>query len=151
MNLYISAAWMFIGSIIIGVFFNGMNFLAYRFDDLYVSTTLVYVALLMASNMVLLEVLMFSWMEKRLNIPLFTVFILFSVLIVFLMRKQVFVNDKEWLRRMIPHHSTAITTSKHILQTTKDEKIRKLAQNIVKTQLEEIAYMKELLKKPTFS
>ena len=46
---------------------------------------------------------------------------------------------------MISHHSTALTTSHQILKKTKNEKIRKLATDIVETQEIEIKLMKELL------
>jgi len=42
---------MFIIMVIIGMLFNPMNILAYRFSDLYISQTLFYGGLLMASNM----------------------------------------------------------------------------------------------------
>ena len=41
----------FIVMIIVGMLFNPMNILAYRLSDLYISTTLFYGGLLMASNM----------------------------------------------------------------------------------------------------
>jgi hypothetical protein len=43
---------MFIIMVIIGMLFNPMNILAYRFSDLYISQTLFYGGLLMASNMI---------------------------------------------------------------------------------------------------
>ena len=43
---------MFIVMVIIGMLFNPMNILAYRFSDLYISQTLFYGGLLMASNIV---------------------------------------------------------------------------------------------------
>ncbi len=43
---------MFVVMVIVGVLFNPMNILAYRFNDLYLSLTLFYGGLLMASNMV---------------------------------------------------------------------------------------------------
>ena len=42
---------MFIIMVVIGILFNPMNILAYRFSDLYLSLTLFYGGLLMASNM----------------------------------------------------------------------------------------------------
>ena len=42
----------FIIMVLVGIFFNPMNMLAYRFDDLYLSLTLFYGGLLMASNMI---------------------------------------------------------------------------------------------------
>ena len=43
---------MFIVMVVIGILFNPMNILAYRFSDLYLSQTLFYGGLLMASNMI---------------------------------------------------------------------------------------------------
>lgn len=146
MNLIYSIKWMFLGSIIIGLYLNGMNVLAYRFSDLYFSSrTLVYSALLMASNMCILEILMFFGHSGMFSIKFILPFIALSILLVILLRTQFLVSNKEWLKRMISHHSTALTTSHQILKKTKNEKIRKLANDIVETQEREIKLMKELL------
>ena len=42
---------MFIVMTIVGILFNAMNALAFRFSDLFLSTTLFYGGLLMAANM----------------------------------------------------------------------------------------------------
>lgn len=41
----------FIVMFLVGIFLNPMNILAYRFSDLYLSLTLIYGGLFMASNM----------------------------------------------------------------------------------------------------
>jgi len=46
---------------------------------------------------------------------------------------------------MISHHSTALTSSYKILETTNDPKIKKLSETIIQTQNKEIQYMKYLL------
>ena len=124
----------FIVMTLIGICFNPMNMLAYRFKDLYFSLTLFYGGLLMASNMVwsheIVHYLSMGMFDKK----LFLFGIILSVIIVMIMRKQILVNDKQWLRRMIPHHSTALTTSNQIMKKTKDKKIKKLANEIIETQ-----------------
>ena len=55
------------------------------------------------------------------------------------------VSDKEWLKRMISHHSTALTTSHKIKERTKDKKIKRLAEEIIETQEKEIKIMKSWL------
>ena len=55
------------------------------------------------------------------------------------------VNDKEWLKRMISHHSTAITTSGKIYERSNNITIKKLAKDIIDTQEREISIMKSLL------
>ena len=51
-SLYKRHFIMFVVMVIVGMLFNPMNILAYRFRDLYISLTLFYGGLLMASNMI---------------------------------------------------------------------------------------------------
>ncbi len=146
MNLNHSLKWMFIGSIIIGIYFNAMNMLAYRFDDLYFSSkTLIYSALLMASNMCILEILMFYNYSGKFNIKLLVLFIILSLVLILMLRNQFLICDNNWLKRMISHHSTALTTSHKIEKRTKNKEIKKLANEIIETQEREIKLMKSLL------
>jgi uncharacterized protein (DUF305 family) len=48
---------------------------------------------------------------------------------------------------MIPHHQGAIDMAKVLLAFGKNPELRKLAEDIIKTQEQEIAWMKEWLKK----
>ena len=59
---------------------------------------------------------------------------------VMLARNQVFVNDEQWLRRMIPHHSTALTTSTKLIENNPDmsPKLYRLAKDIIVNQNAEI-------------
>jgi uncharacterized protein (DUF305 family) len=57
-----------------------------------------------------------------------------------------YIEDKDYLEEMIEHHSMAILTSDEILQKTKSERVKKLAETIVTTQEKEIDYMKQLIK-----
>lgn len=146
MKLNHSIRWMLIGSIIIGIYFNGMNILAYRFDDLYFSSkTLIYSALFMASNMCILEVLMFYNHTEILNIKVLLTFSILSIMLVWMLRTQFLVDDSDWLKRMISHHSTALRTSHKILNRTNNSQIKELANDIIETQEREIKLMKSLL------
>ena len=99
----------------------------------------------MASNMSIIEILMFYYYTGKFHISLFVFFIILSLIIIVLLRKQLLINDNQWLKRMISHHSTALTTSHKIKEKTKNEKIRKLSSDIIETQEREIKIMKELL------
>jgi len=148
MNLIQSIKWMFLGSLVIGIYFNGMNVLAYRFNDLYFSSkTLIYSALLMASNMCILETLMFYSHSGTLSLKLLMLFLTLSIALVAMLRTQFLVSDDDWLKRMISHHSTALTTSHRIQERTDNEEIKKLATEIIETQEREIKLMKSLLQK----
>jgi hypothetical protein len=138
---------MFVIMVIVGVLFNPMNILAYRFSDLYLSYTLFYGGLLMASNMMLSHEIVHYLSMGHFNKYVFLFGLVLSIGIsVFLLRGQFKVDDKQWLRRMISHHSTAITTSKNIYSKSKDEEIKALAKTIIDTQEKEIEEMKEMLK-----
>lgn len=56
-----------------------------------------------------------------------------------------YIEDNEYLKEMIEHHSMAILTSEEILQKTQSERVKKLAENIIDVQEKEIDYMKQLI------
>ena len=137
---------MFIIMVIVGMLFNPMNILAYRFSDLYMSQTLFYGGLLMASNMIWAHEIVHYLSMGHLNMLVLSIGIILSVAIsIFLLRKQLLVNDKQWLRRMISHHSTALTTSYKIYNKTSNPKLKNLAKEIIDTQEKEIQLMKSML------
>jgi len=145
-NLYKKQFIMFIIMVIIGMLFNPMNILAYRFSDLYISHTLFYGGVLMASNMIWGHEIIHYLSMKHFNMTIFSIGIILSISIsILLLRQQFLVDDKQWLRRMIPHHSTALTTTHNIYNRTNNPKIKKLAKEIIDTQEKEIQLMKSML------
>jgi uncharacterized protein (DUF305 family) len=137
---------MFIVMVIIGMLFNPMNILAYRFSDLYISQTLFYGGLLMASNMMWTHEIVHYLSMGHFNMLVFSVGIVLSISVaILLLRQQVLVDDKQWLRRMISHHSTALTTSHKIYNKTSNPKVKKLSKEIIDTQEKEIQLMKSML------
>ena len=131
---------MLIGSIILG-FFITTSLLVNNVCDIKVSLTKFYQALWMTLWMVLLKLAMYPSVPAVVYICTFVAL----VAVFYLARKQVLVNDREYLKAMIQHHSSAILTSDQILQKTEDPRVRKLAQGISKSQQEEIDYMNNLL------
>ena len=114
-------------------------------EDITKSRGKIYMSLIMASLMCLLEILMhdiynfmFSW-----NYYLF--FIVLLIALIFIYKKQLFIDDKNYLEEMIEHHSMALLTSNEIVGKTTDDKVKLLATNIIKTQEREIEQMKLLL------
>ena len=137
---------MFIIMVLVGILFNPMNILAYRLSDLFLALTLFYGGLLMASNMIWAHEIVHYLHMGHFNIYVFLIGVILSILVsIYLLREQAFVNDEQWLRRMISHHSTALTTSNKIVKRTNNEKIRNLANEIIETQEREIELMKKLL------
>ncbi len=145
-NLYIHQIILFIVMVIVGVLLNPMNVLAYRFSDLYLSQTLFYGGLLMASNMIWSHQIVHYLSMGHFHVPIFCIGIILSLFVIFfLLRSQFMVDDTQWLKRMISHHSTALTTSHHIYNQTTDKKVKQLAKDIIQTQEREIQLMKSML------
>ena len=137
---------MFIIMVIVGILFNPMNVLAYDLSHLYLSLTLFYGGLLMASNMMWSHEIVHYLSMGHFNFNIFIIGIILSVgTTVLLLRNQFRVSDKEWLKRMISHHSTALTTTNIILKKTKNKKLQKLAKEKRETQEKEINLMKSML------
>ena len=139
----------FIVMVIVGMAFNPMNVLAYEFNHLYVSTTLFYGGLLMASNMIWSHEIVHYLSMGHFNVYMFLIGVSLSLLITkFLLRNQFNVNDQQWLKRMISHHSTALTTTNKLIQngeTKKNSKLYRLAKDIIYNQEREIIAMKTML------
>jgi hypothetical protein len=132
--------------VVTGMLFNPMNILTYRFTDLYLSFTLFYGGLLMASNMIWAHEIIHYLSMGHFDMLAFSAGIILSLVIsILLLRQQLLVDDKQWLRRMIPHHSTALTTTHIIYNRTSNPKIKDLAKEIIDTQEKEIQLMKSLL------
>lgn len=115
-------------------------------NHIYLSITRAYMSILMVSAMavVMLPMMGKMYLNKRLNkIILASAVVVFIAVLTFL-RQQIFVGDIQYMKGMIPHHSSAIMTSKNA--NIKDPEVKKLSEQIIKSQEEEIAQMKAKLK-----
>ena len=146
MNLYNKHVVQFIVMIIVGVLFNAMNMLAYRISDIYFSLTLLYGGVLMASNMMWAHEIVHYFSMGHFNINIFMTGIILTIITsVYLLRDQLSIDDEQWLRRMISHHSTALTTTHKIIKKSKDPRVIQLSRDIIDTQEREITLMKSIL------
>lgn len=107
----------------------------------------VYMALLMAAPMVIIMLLVMRSMfaNGRLNLGLYAGAGGAIVLLILLIRTQTPVGNERFLHSMIPHHSSAILMCEESSIT--DPEISDLCDQIVQSQREEIARMKEILRR----
>ena len=114
-------------------------------SHVYLSLTRLYMALLMVAPMAIVMLLMMKKMyaNKKLNNIILVCGIAVFISALTMLRQQTFVSDRQYMQAMIPHHSSAILTSKNA--TIKDPEVRKLADGIIESQEREIALMKQLL------
>jgi len=97
-----------------------------------------------------MAVLMLAMMQKMYPNKKANAIIMLSSCVVFvlsltLLRTQTPIDDTQYMKAMIPHHSSAIMTSKHA--DIKDPEVKELSKKIILSQQKEIAQMKALLKK----
>ena len=113
----------------------------------YVSATRIYMALLMAASMGVIMMLMMGKMypDKKINTGIIAGSIVVFALILAALRTQTPIGDVQYMKAMIPHHSSAIMTSENA--NIKDPEVRKLADGIIEAQKKEIAEMKAILKR----
>ena len=126
-----------------------MTILFLKFDQLYLSLTLVYGGLLMASNMIWAHQIVSYLTHNKMNSNFFWVGVLMSLFSSILLRFQFGVSGEHWLKRMIGHHSTAITTTQQLINNSENfrdnPKLYRLAKDIVYSQEREILFMKGFL------
>jgi len=117
------------------------------FSHIYMSLTRIYMVILMVSAMSISMILFMRKMykDKKKNNVIIICSILIFILTLFLLRTQAPIEDKQYMKAMIPHHSSAILTSENA--KIKDPEVKELAENIITTQKEEIAQMKYLLER----
>jgi uncharacterized protein (DUF305 family) len=89
--------------------------------------------------------IIFSKRQLPFIIPI--IFIFLAIAFLSLIRLQAGINNTEWTRAMIQHHSRAIFTSKWVKKRTKDPFIERLAGEIIESQEKEIREMEEFLNK----
>ncbi len=113
----------------------------------HTSATRIYMALLMVSPMAVVMMVMMKKMypNKKLNAGIIIAGIVLFGLVLAALRTQTPIGDVQYMKAMIPHHSSAIMVSKHA--DIKDPEVKKLSEQIIKSQEEEIAQMEAILQR----
>jgi hypothetical protein len=135
---------MFIGSFLIQYFLMPPIMVT---NSKYITNNLgkAYMAVIMAFFMVFLEVMMHDHQYHILSLNLYAILAAGLALFVYLYRKQIAIDDKQYIEGMIEHYSMGIFTSEEILNKTNDYNVAKLAKNIIQTQKDEMRLMRELI------
>lgn len=117
----------------------------YSFDHVFYSEMRLYMNLLMTAIMavVMLWFMRHMYTNKKINAYIVGGSIALFSISLFLVRSQALVDDVDYMKAMIPHHSIAILTSERA--QISDPRVRELADKIITAQKEEIAEMKFLI------
>lgn len=114
-------------------------------EHVFFSETRAWMAVLMGAAMafVMLSFMLSMYTNKAVNAGIFVGSVVIFAASLWLVRSQVTVQDRSFMRAMIPHHSIAIMTSSRAEIT--DPRVAKLAEAIVYAQDKEIAEMRYLI------
>lgn len=109
------------------------------------SITRMYMALLMIAPMAVLMLLRMPAMykSKKNNATIIAASVIVFALTLMALRTQTPIGDVQYMKAMIRHHSSAILTSKNATLT--DPEVKRLSEEIISAQQEEIAQMQALI------
>ncbi|MFN4141752.1 MAG: DUF305 domain-containing protein [Aestuariivirga sp.] len=119
--------------------------LVYSIDHATFSVNRLLAALIMACVMTIV-MLAFMWSMYsgvKLKIAVLSIAAIAGAALLFVNRSQALVQDADFLRAMIPHHSIAVNNARKA--TLRDPRVRRLADGIIESQMVEITAMKLLL------
>jgi hypothetical protein len=118
-----------------------------RFWNVFNSLNQVYMAGLMTAPMVLIELLLMRdmYQNKRLNAGILVAGAVALVGFFVLIREQIGISDKQFLRSMIPHHAGAILMCEKA--PIEGAQLKELCKSIIVSQQREIDQMKDMMKK----
>lgn len=125
----------------------GLTYLnTYTADHVFWSETRLYMACLMGAAMaiIMLAFMRSMYRNRRANLAIVGTSAAVFLGALALVRSQATIDDVAWMKAMIPHHSIAVLTSERARIT--DPRARQLADQIIRSQQEEIAEMKGLIR-----
>jgi hypothetical protein len=139
--------------------FGGMIFLSFiamyilmyamvnSFTNVFSSFNQFYMAGLMTTPMVILELIVMGIMypNKKLNTILIVLGGILGIVFWLLIRNQIGIEDKQFVRSMIPHHGGAVLMCENA--NLQDEELKTFCQNIIAGQNGEIEQMKKIMER----
>jgi hypothetical protein len=145
MSLSYSVSYMIITGFLTQYFVMS-NVMTYDIANITNNLSKIYISLVMAFIMGILEVLMNDMHQKTLSLRYYIPLFLCFGISLWLYRKQISVNEANYLREMIEHHDMALFTSKNLLDKPNiAAEVRNFAEKIINTQTKEIDEMKQLI------
>lgn len=118
-----------------------------RIGHYHTSINRIYMALLMVAPMAVLMMTMMGKMypNKKVNSAIIIGGIVVFAVTLVALRTQTPIGDVQYMKAMIPHHSSAILNSKEA--SLQDLQVKELAKQIIESQEKEIAEMKAMLER----
>jgi uncharacterized protein (DUF305 family) len=111
----------------------------------HTSTTRIYMSILMVAPMAVVMMAMMGKMypNKKVNTGIIAAAVVVFIITLAGLRTQTPIGDVQYMKAMIPHHSSAIMVSQKA--NIKDPEVKKLSLQIIQSQEREIAEMESML------
>ena len=145
MNFLYSVAIVFITAFLIQYFIISF-IMSDSIKNMKNSTGKIYISLISALLISIVKVGIYDVSNFIISTKYYGLLVSLLIISIFLYKKQFFVNDKNYLEAMIENDSMSLLTSNSIINKTKNDNIKKLAENIVKTKTKEIEAMNAIIK-----
>ena len=123
---------------------SSMNVWVNKISDIHLHLNDIYMSLLMCSWCLILMGIYY------INSQILLIGIIFTFIMIYCIRTQIFIDENQYLKGMIPHHSMAVLMSRELLNKEYNKEIhlsndiKKLAKHIINSQNYEINFMKSV-------
>jgi uncharacterized protein (DUF305 family) len=113
----------------------------------HTSLTRIYMALLMVAPMAVVMMAMMGKMypDRKINMGIVIAAVIVFIVTLVALRTQTPIGDVQYMKAMIPHHSSAIMVSKHA--NIQDPEVKKLSEQIISSQEKEITEMTQMIER----
>lgn len=113
----------------------------------HTSLTRIYMALMMVAPMAVVMMLMMGKMypSRKTNTGILLAGVVVFIVALAGLRTQTPIGDVQYMKAMIPHHSSAIMVSKHA--NIKDPEVKMLSEQIIQSQEKEISEMNQMIER----
>jgi len=109
------------------------------------STGKIYLSIILGLLLTLVQVIIHDISTLQISTKYYGAIISLIIIFIIFYRMQFFVNDKNYLENVVEQYSATLLISNQISKKTKNESIKKLAENIVKNKTKEIEMMNEII------
>jgi hypothetical protein len=123
---------------------SSMNVWVNKISDIQLHLNDIYMSLLMCGWMLVIMGIYY------INSQILLIGIIFTFIMIYCIRTQIFIDENQYLKGMIPHHSMAVLMSRELLNKEYNKEIhlsndiKKLAKHIINSQNYEINFMKSV-------
>lgn len=109
------------------------------------STGKFYISTILGLLLVLVQVIIHDISNLQISTKYYGTIISLLIIFIVFYRMQFFVNDKNYLEEVVEQYSASLLISSQIIKKTKNESIKKIADNIIKNKTRDIEMMNEII------